>query len=340
MVTRNRAKVLVSILVTMGLIGGGCAAIEGAGPEEKVLTPEEAFDTSAAWLQQHYPDKAPGLDISWTIEDVEVLGRDGEPLLGAAQKRFSSENWEALLSWAIVQPDYLTYHIILRSPTHGWYWEGSVRAVGGMVTEEKVMQEMTEELAVDAARQFVKSSPTFMSSGISETLELVGADTGERPYSWTVEFEFDSRHYGYGDTSDEVTLPVITPHHAAITIEAMKVVEAIMDGKWNMLEQEFIASAEGARKVAEDFVRHSPTFVFDGIEETLELEEEQQLDVENAWTFVFRFDSRHFGYGDRTGEPLLTVITPHEAHITVENGEVVSALLDEKWDMLGQEMVN
>ena len=106
-----------------------------------------------------------------------------------------------------------------------------------------------------------------------------------------------------------------------------------------MIEQEMTINEEGARQIAENFVRNSPTFAFDGIPETLELVETLYPDIENAWGFVFQFESRHAGYGDRTGENLAQVITPHEAHVTVQDGEVMSALMDEKWDMLVQEMV-
>ena len=102
---------------------------------------------------------------------------------------------------------------------------------------------------------------------------------------------------------------------------------------------EALTSEKQARNLAEEFVRNSPTFVFDGIEESLKLVEMLHPDIENAWTFVFHFDSRHAGYGDRTGQVLAEVITPHEAVITIEEGEIKSAVMDEKWDMLTQQMV-
>lgn len=94
-----------------------------------------------------------------------------------------------------------------------------------------------------------------------------------------------------------------------------------------------------ARQIAQDFVRNSPTFAFDGIDDTLQLVETIYPDMENTWQFVLHFESRHAGYGDRTGQMLAEVITPHVAVITVENGEVKSAVMDEKWDMISQEML-
>jgi len=97
---------------------------------------------------------------------------------------------------------------------------------------------------------------------------------------------------------------------------------------------------DAARQKALKFVKNSPTFVFDGIEESLELAETLYPDMENAWQFVYRFESRHAGYGDRTGEMLAQVITPHEAIVTVEQGEIRNAVMDGEWDMLEQRMLN
>jgi len=96
---------------------------------------------------------------------------------------------------------------------------------------------------------------------------------------------------------------------------------------------------EQSRKLAEQFVRNSPTFLFDGMEETLKLVETLYPDIEESWAFIFHFESKHAGYGDRTGQVLAQVITPHEAVIAVEQGEIKSAIMDEKWDMLTQKMV-
>jgi hypothetical protein len=95
---------------------------------------------------------------------------------------------------------------------------------------------------------------------------------------------------------------------------------------------------EASKEIAGDFVKNSSTFAYDGTEESLELAETLYPDTENAWTFVYRFESRHAGYGDRTGQMLAQVITRHEAVITVEQGKIKSAIMDEKWDMINQKM--
>lgn len=105
------------------------------------------------------------------------------------------------------------------------------------------------------------------------------------------------------------------------------------------------ADEEKAFQVARDFVRNDPTFRFDGIEETLKhietLERCPYCHLRNIEThsFVFTFDSRHPGYGDRTGQVLVTVITTHTANVTVYEDEVILAIMDGIWDMINQEMI-
>jgi len=99
-----------------------------------------------------------------------------------------------------------------------------------------------------------------------------------------------------------------------------------------------VVSKEDSQKIAADFLRSSPTFRFDGIEETLKLVWSGGEEPYH-WEFHYEFQCRHAGYGDRTGLILAQVITDHRAQIVVERGEVVHAVLDGKWDMLRQKII-
>ncbi|MDD5093552.1 MAG: serpin family protein [Dehalococcoidia bacterium] len=99
------------------------------------------------------------------------------------------------------------------------------------------------------------------------------------------------------------------------------------------------ATQKESQNIAEQFVKNSPTFAFDGILEALKLTDTLTLRCPSCWTFVFEFDSRHAGYGNRTGQILAQVITLHTATITVVQGEVTQANLDEKWDMIEQKEI-
>jgi len=96
-----------------------------------------------------------------------------------------------------------------------------------------------------------------------------------------------------------------------------------------------------AIEAAERWIRNnSPTFVYDGTD--LELREVDKSAREGegpaAYEMVFEFDSRHSGYGDREGEMLAQVITPHTLAIRLEKGadsgrwEVTRAVNDGVFD--------
>lgn len=99
-----------------------------------------------------------------------------------------------------------------------------------------------------------------------------------------------------------------------------------------------VVSKEDSQKIAADFLRSSSTFRFDGIEDTLKLVW-SGVKEKYRWEFHYEFQGRHTGYGDRSGKILAQVITSHRAQIVVEQGEVADAVLDDKWDMLRQKII-
>lgn len=65
------------------------------------------------------------------------------------------------------------------------------------------------------------------------------------------------------------------------------------------------------------------------MEETIELVGLDTLRCPYCWAFVFEFDCRHLGYGDRTRLVLAQVITPHTARIEIQEGKVTLVVVDE-----------
>ena len=99
-----------------------------------------------------------------------------------------------------------------------------------------------------------------------------------------------------------------------------------------------VGSKEHSQSVAEEFVRLETTFRFDGIPETLEVT--STTSVGNGWQFTVEYDSRHAGYGNRSGQILAQVITHHTAEVTVQGGlGVTKAIMDDVWDMIDQRMI-
>ena len=93
-----------------------------------------------------------------------------------------------------------------------------------------------------------------------------------------------------------------------------------------------------SQEIAEEFIINSPTFAYDGISDSLKLERTFTARCPSCWVFIFTFECRNSGYGDRTTQELAQVITPHTATIAVEQGEITAAELDEKWDILKQKL--
>lgn len=98
------------------------------------------------------------------------------------------------------------------------------------------------------------------------------------------------------------------------------------------------ATEAESKEIARAFVENSPTYQFDGFD--LSYNQTIVLRCPYCWMFTFDFKSRHAGYGDRTGQVLAQVITPHTAEVTVINGTMTSAVLDGQWDMLTQTPVS
>jgi len=94
---------------------------------------------------------------------------------------------------------------------------------------------------------------------------------------------------------------------------------------------------ESVLGIAQEFIKSSPTFAFDGMPETLEVELVAiRESFPEQYVIEADFDSLHGGYGDRTDQMVIQVITPHTMNLVVINGEVTSAILDGKWDELNQ----
>ena len=173
--------------------------------------------------------------------------------------------------------------------------------------------------------------------------EIVWKEEDVTPPDWVgaVHIEF---------TSDEwtvtVSCPVVPPEMRVyqVVVSSIKLgwhwkgsVKA--DGSLTEVSPFRQMSEEESQKIAKGFLKNSPTFAFDGIEDTLKLTDTLRPRCPYCWVFVFEFDSEHPGYADRTGKMLADVITHHQAVISVERLEIISAIMDDKWDMLRHEMV-
>lgn len=202
------------------------------------------------------------------------------------------------------------------------------------------LRQYTVEESLEIAKHFVLNCPTYTFDGIEGSLEIGSTTTLRCPSCWQFTLRFESSAAGFGDRAGQMLAQVITPHEAVITVARGNVVGAVMDGEWDMQTQTLVGEADDAQGEAEQLAReyalNTPTFRFDGIEGTLELVETLNAFCAGCWGFKFQFDSRHAGYGDRTGQMLAQVITRHEILVSINNGRIDGATIDGKWDVVSQ----
>jgi len=103
---------------------------------------------------------------------------------------------------------------------------------------------ITQEESQEIARQYVINEPTFAFDGIEDTLKLVETINLKCPYCWEFVFEFDCAAAGYGNRTDLMVAQVITPHTARVAVQEGVVATAVMDGRWDMMEQKLIKGVE------------------------------------------------------------------------------------------------
>lgn len=100
-------------------------------------------------------------------------------------------------------------------------------------------------------------------------------------------------------------------------------------------------SLEDQKQLAENWIENeSSTFLFDGFDleyiQSLEVTDE---DCVNCRDFVFDFNSRSAGYGDRSDQITAQVITPHEMVIRISQDEIISAVTDGLFSELDNKMI-
>ena len=92
-----------------------------------------------------------------------------------------------------------------------------------------------------------------------------------------------------------------------------------------------------AIKNAQKFTTTHPTFAFDGVKQSLDV---NLLSVIQSKIPVYvvqvSFDSEHPGYGDRSDQVLAQVITPHTMIVMISDYGVGSATIDGVWDEFNQ----
>ncbi len=95
-------------------------------------------------------------------------------------------------------------------------------------------------------------------------------------------------------------------------------------------------SIEDAKAIAEQWIKESPTYGYDGFD--LSFVGQERLGP-GRYGFTYSFKSRNAGYGNRSGQIVAQVITPHTIRVRVDDLRIVSAVVDGRWDDLDQQLI-
>lgn len=89
------------------------------GPEI-VLT---AHGAALNYVSEHYGEQAPGPDLTW-----EGGRATPEGLIGGETFQYTADDWVVTITYPVVAPENVVYHIVVANPTTGFQWEGELDA--------------------------------------------------------------------------------------------------------------------------------------------------------------------------------------------------------------------
>jgi hypothetical protein len=92
--------------------------------------------------------------------------------------------------------------------------------------------------------------------------------------------------------------------------------------------------------IAIEFLVNGPTFSYDGVLESIQIIDQYTLEsYPEQHIVIIAFNTTHAGWGNREGTFCAQVITPHIIKITIVERQVISAVIDEKWDEISQTQI-
>jgi hypothetical protein len=117
---------------------------------------------------------------------------------------------------------------------------------------------LNKDTAVEVALNFIESSPTFKFDGIFETLAVKEYTVLESlPLQHVVAIEFECKHGGYGDRTEQIVVQAITSHLAVVKVVENVVASAVIDEQWNEMNQQMQDSSCPTKEIViPEMARH------------------------------------------------------------------------------------
>jgi predicted small lipoprotein YifL len=197
-------RALLSVLLVMVLAGvAGCGSSGPAEEPAEAEAPAEvvaARDAAVTFLGEHF-DEAPDDSLSWVEERLTP-----EDLPGGAEWQYTAEDWVVRVSYAVVAPEWVVYHVAVSNESSGFEWEGRVDGSGRV-------PEAPEDALLARDQAFLYVSEDYDVSGLGGGLawqeerltpeDIVGGETYQ---------------YSAGDWVVTVAYPVVLPENTIYEI--------------------------------------------------------------------------------------------------------------------------
>lgn len=242
----KKAKITFLGVALALLVPSGAVAAIWASSEHWIPGTDEpelgtVLDAVMSFIKEKHPELAVYMD------DLQWIGGRVTPegLLGYETYVYTSNGWKVTIGYAVLPKT--TYEVTASIELFNEIeWKGTVR--DGIVSETSYDNEsnsgdeITQEQAVEIAKQFILSGATFKWDGIPGSLQVVNVFNARticgHEVSYLIELSFTCAHGGYGDRTGQPVTEALTDHVARIVVTRGQVIYAVIDEQWDELSQQ------------------------------------------------------------------------------------------------------
>jgi hypothetical protein len=154
---------LVRTVLLSALLLSACGPATTTGDDNRISDAVGARDAVLANLVEHYGERGPSPDLSWTEQRTTVIVGKTKVEYAAGTERGTAD-WEVWISFPVVAPEAVVYEAMVCRRSGDFYWEGTVDAAG-QVAELRVnvveQAELDETIKIELLElDLASDSPT------------------------------------------------------------------------------------------------------------------------------------------------------------------------------------
>jgi len=236
-------------------------------------------------------------------------------MIAACMQVQEPENSNAVITYkfygGFVMPEYAIQELVVTKDTATW----TIKAADGNITE-RFEKNLTKE-------QFNAIVKVFMDNNFASF-----GDRYDEGQNYVTDVGFTDITFSANGKTKTVTAYNYDQYLPAGLVMIREKLQETVEFTKTLDESQ-------VKALAESWIHQAPTYKYDGSGLRLvNYVQQESFPVRHVLTYAFT--SSHAGYGDRSGMVTAQVITDHSLLITITDGTVQSAVIDGKWDEMGQ----